>query len=348
MTQHLSIVTGASRGLGLALARALLARGHRVLAISRQPVVADVHADAELQQWPMDLADPAPAAAALHDWLTSQDINRPGSATLINNAGVISEPAPLSEGESTDLARALRVGLEAPILLTAAFLKATSGWAGPRKVVLVSSGLGRRAMAGSAAYCAAKAGLDHLARALALEEAVKANGARVVSLVPGVIDTAMQLQLRSADPSRFAEQARFQALHDQGQLDTPARASSQAAGLPGSTRLRHQPGGGCAGPTHRARLRARHASKGSALGSRRLGRHLVVAHVLQEVAREEHPHAQHEHDHGQAHQAIVGRQKVLQCVHLLLRQNVGNPAMRHRPGGVRLALRQTACCEPRP
>ena len=164
-----------------------------------------------------------------------QDGNQPASATLINNAGVISEPAPLSEGESADLGRVLRVGLEAPMLLTAAFLKATSGWAGPRKVVFVSSGLGRRAMAGSAAYCAAKAGLDHLARALALEEAVKGNGARVVSLAPGVIDTDMQVQLRSANPLRFAEQARFQALHDQGHLDTPtlAAAAQGAAGVLG-------------------------------------------------------------------------------------------------------------------
>ena len=227
MTPHLSIITGASRGLGLALACALLARGHRVLAISRQPVVLDVPADAELLHWPADLADAAPTAASLHDWLVHQDGNQPASATLINNAGVISEPAPLSEGESADLGRTLRVGLEAPMLLTAAFLKATSGWAGPRKVVFVSSGLGRRAMAGSAAYCAAKAGLDHLARALALEEAVKGNGARVVSLAPGVIDTDMQVQLRSADPIRFAEQARFQALHDQGQLDTPTHAAAR-------------------------------------------------------------------------------------------------------------------------
>ena len=51
----------------------------------------------------------------------------PASATLINNAGVISELAPLSEGESADLARALRVGLEAPMLLTSAFLHATAG-----------------------------------------------------------------------------------------------------------------------------------------------------------------------------------------------------------------------------
>ena len=94
-------------------------------------------------------------------------------------------------------------------------------------MVLVSSGLGRRAMAGSASYCAAKAGLDHLARAVALEEAEKPQGARVVSLAPGVIDTDMQVQLRSADPSRFAAQTRFMALHRQGQLDTPAQAAAK-------------------------------------------------------------------------------------------------------------------------
>ena len=68
-------------------------------------------------------------------------------------------------------------------------------WPLPRKLLLVSSGLGRRAMAGSASYCAAKAGLDHLARAVALEQAALPQGARIVSLAPGVIDTDMQLSL---------------------------------------------------------------------------------------------------------------------------------------------------------
>jgi NAD(P)-dependent dehydrogenase (short-subunit alcohol dehydrogenase family) len=227
MTQHLSILTGASRGLGLALANQLLARGHRVVALSRRPAELSVPAGAELLNWPVDLADAAPAAARLRAWLSVQDGRRVASATLINNAGVISDLAPLSEGESGDLAQALRVGLEAPMLLTAAFLHATSGWAAPRKVVFVSSGLGRRAMAGSASYCAAKAGLDHLARAVALEEAAKIGGARVVSLAPGVIDTDMQVQLRSADPARFGERARFEALHSQGQLDTSAQAAAK-------------------------------------------------------------------------------------------------------------------------
>ena len=57
-------------------------------------------------------------------------------------------------------------------------------------------------MAGSAGYCAAKAGLDPFTRAVALDEARRANGARLVALVPGVIDTDMQ-RLRSAEPKAF-------------------------------------------------------------------------------------------------------------------------------------------------
>ena len=119
----------------------------------------------------------------------------------------------------------MRVGLEAPLLLSAAFLRATAGWTVPRRVLFISSGLGRHAMAGAATYCATKAGLDHLARALALEEATLPHGAKVVSLAPGVIDTGMQVQLRGADPALFPARERFVALQAAGQLDSPAQAA---------------------------------------------------------------------------------------------------------------------------
>ena len=85
------------------------------------------------------------------------------------------------------------------MLMTGAFLHATEHWSVPRKVLNISSGLGRRAMASQTAYCAAKAGMDHFTRCLALEEAIKPAGAKVCSLAPGVIDTDMQVQLRSAN-----------------------------------------------------------------------------------------------------------------------------------------------------
>lgn len=224
---HLTILTGGSRGLGHAVAQQLLTRGQTVLVLSRRAPTLSVPAGASLQHWAVDLAHAAPVAERLHGWLVAQDSSRLSSATLINNAGVVSQLAPLSAVASDDLINALRVGLEAPTLLTAAFLRATDGWTLPRKVLLVSSGLGRRAMAGSASYCAAKAGLDHLARAVALEEASKAHGARIVSLAPGVIDTDMQVQLRASDATLFPDRVRFVELKETGQLDSPAAAAAK-------------------------------------------------------------------------------------------------------------------------
>ncbi|HNT39656.1 MAG TPA: SDR family NAD(P)-dependent oxidoreductase [Rubrivivax sp.] len=228
MSITLSIVTGASRGLGRAVAEQLLARGEHVIAISRQ--APEGLSSPRLQHWSADLAEAGAVATRLHDHLQAQGARSFASLALINNAGVIPALAPLGEVDGEDLARALRVGLEAPMRLTAAFLAATRGWTMPRKLLLVSSGLGRRAMAGSASYCAAKAGLDHLARAVALEEAAQAHGARIVSLAPGVIDTDMQRQLRSADALVFPEREHFAALHRDGRLDSPATAAARLIG----------------------------------------------------------------------------------------------------------------------
>ncbi|MGE8319938.1 MAG: SDR family NAD(P)-dependent oxidoreductase, partial [Comamonas sp.] len=126
-----------------------------------------------------------------------------------------------------DLQHALRVGLEAPMALTGAFLAATEHWTIPRKVLNVSSGLGRRPMASQAAYCTAKAGMDAYARCVALEEALKPHGARIVSLAPGVIDTDMQLQLRSADAGDFPDVANFSGMHAGGKLSTPQDAAAK-------------------------------------------------------------------------------------------------------------------------
>jgi benzil reductase ((S)-benzoin forming) len=227
MTHHLTILTGASRGLGLAVARQLLQPGHCLLTLSRQPAALSAPAGALLEQWSADLAAPALVAARLAGWLRGIDPSTLASATLINNAGVVSQLAPLGDVEAEDLSSALRIGLEAPTLLTAAFLRASRGWRVPRKVLLVSSGLGRRAMAGSASYCAAKAGLDHLARAVALEEAARPNGARIVSLAPGIIDTDMQVQLRNADPSLFADRDRFIEFKSSGLLDSPEQGAAK-------------------------------------------------------------------------------------------------------------------------
>jgi benzil reductase ((S)-benzoin forming) len=233
----LVILTGASRGLGQAIAAQYLAEGAFVLGLSRHHASTLKASDgAGFEQWPVDLADPLPLAARLGAWLGEFEARARGAlpkqVRLIHNAAMLTEPGNIDGSEPAALAQSLRIGLEAPVALTAVFLRASSKWADTdRRVLFVSSGLGRRALAGSAAYCAQKAGLDHFARALALEEAMHPHGARVASVAPGIIDTDMQKQLRGADAARFPAQATFAGFHADGALDSPASAAARLIAL---------------------------------------------------------------------------------------------------------------------
>lgn len=233
--QHLTLLTGASRGMGAAIAELLLQPGQTLICISRTTsaglAARAAAAGAVLEQWALDLADAAAAARRVEDWLAAQPAEKFDSATLINNAAALTRLAPLEEADAGELVRALRVGLEAPLLLSAAFLRATRGWRARRdgqcRLLNISSGLGRSAMASQASYCAVKAGMDHFSRSVALDQTHAPHPARIVSLAPGVIDTDMQVQLRAGDPTRFPDHARFVQLKTAGQLDSPAAAAAK-------------------------------------------------------------------------------------------------------------------------
>ena len=224
--QQLFIVTGSSRGMGEAIVHKLLQPGHLVLGIARNEnaslAIAARNRGVELLQWQADLSQPLPVATRLREWLQQGlDATRFESIHLINNAALVSPPGPVDSCTLEALSSTVRVGLEAVLLLSAAFLQGTQAWAAERRILNISSGLGRRAMAGAAPYCAIKAGMDHLSSAMSLD------GVKVVSLAPGIIDTEMQVQLRSADPALFPEQARFAAFKSEGQLDSPADAAEK-------------------------------------------------------------------------------------------------------------------------
>ena len=132
----LTILTGASRGLGAAIAAELVQRGGALLTMSRHPDqtlnVKATATGAALEQWAIDLADGVSASARLEAWLAGQQQSF-SSATLINNAALAGKAAPIGESDAAALAAVLRVGLEAPMLLTRAFLRATRDWRIPRR-----------------------------------------------------------------------------------------------------------------------------------------------------------------------------------------------------------------------
>src|SRR5690349_19076724 len=116
MTRHLTILTGASRGLGLAMAEQLLDAGHDLVCISRRHNdTLGLRAAAKgsrCEQWPQDLTRPDAAAMRLEAWLAAHPDPTPGSVTLINNAGLVPHIAPLSGIPAQELADAMRVNLE--------------------------------------------------------------------------------------------------------------------------------------------------------------------------------------------------------------------------------------------
>jgi NAD(P)-dependent dehydrogenase (short-subunit alcohol dehydrogenase family) len=228
--RKLTVLTGASRGLGRAMGEQLLQPGAMLLAMARRPsteLTTRARSNgAALEQWAIDLADGIAAATKLEQWLRDRD-EEFASATLINNAALAGKPRLLADSEAGSLTAVLRVGLEAPVLLSGAFLRATRDWTIPRKILNISSGAGKKPLPGVTTYCAVKAGLDHLSRSLALEEAQISGGAKVVSLAPGVIDTDMQTELRKADPRDFPPQPHFAEMKSSGQLATPDAAAAR-------------------------------------------------------------------------------------------------------------------------
>src|SRR5215204_608925 len=136
MTQRpLTILTGASRGMGFAMAQQLLASGHDLLTLSRKANDAlageAAQAGGRCDQWTQDLARAEVAAAKLETWLRAQGESSVASITLINNAGMLPRIGPVDDIPSAQLAEAMRVDLEAPMLLTSAFLRATASWRVP-------------------------------------------------------------------------------------------------------------------------------------------------------------------------------------------------------------------------
>lgn len=228
------IVTGASRGLGAALARLLIQRGATVIGISRssnhslQPATSAVPpASGRFIEVLVDLAAATRIPEAVADALSQVEWPRAEAVVLVNNAGVIDPIGPIDMVDAYALDRHLRVNLNAPLLLTASFLRHTRSATVPRTVVNVSSGASQSPYAGWSAYCSAKAGLNMLTRTVAEEQASAPNPARVIAVAPSVVDTTMQDTIRATPAEHFPRKEKFVTLKNEGGLVSPEKAAAR-------------------------------------------------------------------------------------------------------------------------
>jgi Short-chain dehydrogenases of various substrate specificities len=229
MPDTVIVLTGASRGLGAALARALLASDTLLITLARRPDPAlqalAGERGCQLEQIAADLSD----ATGLDEVCARvrERLAVPAQRyRLINNAGTV-QPVGRADAlhDATAVAAALTLNVTAAVALTAAFLQASAGPGRDRRVLNISSGAGRNPNPGWAVYCATKAALDMYTRVAAAEQ--PEGGARLASLAPGVVDTDMQAEIRATDPAHFPALQRFQAMHREGKLASPEAVAAR-------------------------------------------------------------------------------------------------------------------------
>ncbi|KGF80682.1 short-chain dehydrogenase [Massilia sp. JS1662] len=200
-------ITGASSGIGAALAREYAARGavlgllgRRADALHALPFSGDHHI------YTVDVTDHAALAAAANDFIAREG----GADVVIASAGV--SAGTLTEGpdDLADFARIFDINVTATVATFAPFVETMKRDTGPRRLVAIGSVAGIRGMKGAGAYCASKSAVHTYAESLRLE--LQPHGIRVVTIAPGYIDTPMTRQNRFPMPflmpvDRFAAAA---------------------------------------------------------------------------------------------------------------------------------------------
>lgn len=196
------LVTGASRGLGAALARGLAARGHPLLLVARDEAQLAQRVDecraagAPASHCAADLAQ---ASACERVVRAAQDVFG-GIDVLINNAG-IGPYRPFTENTPEDIVRVVALNLTAPMLLAHALLPGMLA-RGHGHVVNIASDLARRPLARMAPYVASKAGL--LGFAGSLHRELRAQGLKVTTVLPGIIDSSFNGAAEGSKEARWA------------------------------------------------------------------------------------------------------------------------------------------------
>jgi len=206
-----AVVTGGGQGIGLGISRALLDAGAQVLIAQRSALPYELASREKIHWIEADLANAdshAAVAEAAKDTFGTLDI-------LVNNAGIMFERS-LAAMQLGEWNRMLAVNLTAPVFLSRALLPLMASGG---SIVNIGSIEGLAANPEHAAYCATKAGIHGLTRALAVD--LGGHAIRVNAIAPGWIRSKLSDDYINAQPN--AEQAwkDLDAMHPVGRIGEP-------------------------------------------------------------------------------------------------------------------------------
>jgi NAD(P)-dependent dehydrogenase (short-subunit alcohol dehydrogenase family) len=191
LTNKVALVTGASRGIGKAIAAAYAGEGARVFICARhQPDLERAVDEVRRNGGEIDAAAGDIAVAADAERIVGAAAARFGAIdVLVNNASLLGPRVPLAEYPFSSWQEVMRVNVDAVFLITKRVLK-TMIRRRQGSIINVTSGVGRVGKARWGAYAASKFALEGLTQTLA--EEVRDNGIRVNCVNPGPTRTAMR------------------------------------------------------------------------------------------------------------------------------------------------------------
>jgi benzil reductase ((S)-benzoin forming) len=207
-------ITGTSRGIGKALAEAILEKEEvKVVGLSRTNTLS--HSDFRFVE--MDLAN----MDDVNFW-KFPDFKSADKIILVNNAGIVGQVKHTGGIDNDAFARLYAINLTAPCILINNFLKTYGQKNVPLVIMNISSGAGKNPIDGWGPYCASKAALDMFSRVVAEELAISGKKhIHIFSVAPGIVDTAMQDEIRRASVEDFSRIQQFTEYKTSGQLLQP-------------------------------------------------------------------------------------------------------------------------------
>jgi benzil reductase ((S)-benzoin forming) len=214
----LFMITGGSRGLGRALCEQFSARDYKILEFSRSaPHEYSIR---------MDLADPEKSRLTVADAIAFMDPAELEELIVVSNAGMLEPIGPASSKPPSDVLRNMNTNFVSAVLILTEIIAKFQAAACRKVIVNISSGAALKGRAGWSLYCAAKAGMEHFIRCVALEQQTQAWPFIPINVDPGVIDTEMQALIRASSPSDFPDVDLFVQRKNQGLLAPPDRTAA--------------------------------------------------------------------------------------------------------------------------
>jgi benzil reductase ((S)-benzoin forming) len=213
-----TVLSGASRGLGNALLDELMHLNEPVIVIGRstpdRPSDLIAYIEADLAHAGGQAATSEGLSRLLAEHLARRTFSQ---LTFINNAGIVKPIGLVGSLPMDELLASIAVNFAAPVVIANACLQWTNARGIASRIINISSGAASRPLAGWSAYCSSKAAARMFFDVQALE-----GLSSVIHIDPGVMDTGMQGDIRNADKERFPQGDAFRDLKKDGKLASPS------------------------------------------------------------------------------------------------------------------------------